>query len=85
MAHVEIYRERRRRVGDEGEAAEWDEWRWRLKAGNGEIVASGESYRNAHDAERGFRDAAHAVTDVVGAALEEPGRWPELVAIAKEG
>jgi uncharacterized protein YegP (UPF0339 family) len=32
-----------------------DGWRWRLRAANGEIVASGESYRN--------RDAAiHAVT-----------------------
>lgn len=25
------------------------EWRWRLKAANGEIIASGESYRNRRD------------------------------------
>jgi len=27
------------------------EWRWRLKAGNGEIIAPGEGYRNRQDAE----------------------------------
>lgn len=27
------------------------EWRWRLKAGNNKIVASGESYRNKEDCE----------------------------------
>lgn len=26
------------------------EWRWRLKASNGEIIASGESYKNRQDA-----------------------------------
>lgn len=26
------------------------EWRWRLQAANGEIVASGESYKNEEDA-----------------------------------
>ena len=25
------------------------EWRWRLKANNGEIIASGESYKNKQD------------------------------------
>ena len=25
------------------------EWRWRLKADNGEIIASGESYKNKQD------------------------------------
>lgn len=25
------------------------QWRWRLKAGNGEIIASGESYHNRQD------------------------------------
>lgn len=25
------------------------EWRWRLKAGNGEIIAHGESYKNRDD------------------------------------
>lgn len=32
------------------------DWRWRLKAGNGEIVASGEGYTRREDALRGFRD-----------------------------
>jgi uncharacterized protein YegP (UPF0339 family) len=26
------------------------EWRWRLRAGNNEIIASGESYKNRGDA-----------------------------------
>lgn len=26
-----------------------DEWRWRLKARNGEIIASGEGYKNKAD------------------------------------
>ena len=26
-----------------------NEWRWRLKARNGEIIASGESYKNKSD------------------------------------
>lgn len=25
------------------------QWRWRLRAGNGEIIASGESYHNRQD------------------------------------
>jgi uncharacterized protein len=28
------------------------EWRWRLKAGNGEIIASGEGYVNKEDCKR---------------------------------
>jgi uncharacterized protein len=35
------------------------EWRWRLKAGNGEIIASGESYKNRQDAV----DAVNLVMD----------------------
>jgi hypothetical protein len=69
---VEIYRESRRMVGDEGEAAEWQEWRWRLRAGNGEIIASGEAYESAANAERGFRDVARAVLLLVHAAVERP-------------
>jgi uncharacterized protein YegP (UPF0339 family) len=34
-----------------------DEWGWRLKAANGEVVASGEGYGSPSDAERGFKDA----------------------------
>lgn len=37
------------------------EWRWRVKAANGEIVASGEGYTRREDAVRGFADAAHAM------------------------
>jgi uncharacterized protein YegP (UPF0339 family) len=33
-----------------------DEWRWRLKADNGEIVAVGEGYTREADAERGITD-----------------------------
>lgn len=35
-------------------------WRWRVRAGNGEIVATGESYTRREDAVRGFHDAAEA-------------------------
>lgn len=31
------------------------EWRWRLKAGNNEIVASGEGHATERDADRAFR------------------------------
>lgn len=43
------------------------EWSWRLKAANGEVVATGEGYRDRSDALRGFHDMAAAVTaaDVV--------------------
>lgn len=40
-------------------------WRWRLVAGNGEIVATGEAYTRRHDAQRGFDDAKEAFTDVL--------------------
>lgn len=33
------------------------EWRWRVVAGNGEIVAEGESYTRLDDAARGLNDA----------------------------
>jgi hypothetical protein len=32
-----------------------DGWRWRLKAGNGEIVATGEAHTREQDAERAAR------------------------------
>jgi uncharacterized protein YegP (UPF0339 family) len=32
-----------------------DGWRWRLVAGNGEIVASGEAYSRERDAKRAAR------------------------------
>lgn len=37
------------------------QWRWRVLAGNNEIVASGEGYTRKADAERGFEDAAEAI------------------------
>lgn len=43
------------------------QWRWQLKAGNGEIIASGEGYRDK-------ADARHAIKLVQGsrvAAIEE--------------
>lgn len=33
------------------------QWRWHVKAGNGEIVAEGESYTRKEDARRGLDDA----------------------------
>lgn len=50
-AHFEIYQD----------DADPPMWRWRLRASNGEPVASGESYGSEHDV---FR----AIGDVVGAA-----------------
>jgi len=32
------------------------EWRFRVRAANGQIVADSESYRDEHDARRGFDD-----------------------------
>lgn len=29
-----------------------NQWRWRLRAGNGKILASGEAYRNERDCDR---------------------------------
>ena len=55
---VEIYPTERRQVGDDGEVAEWTEWRWRLKADNGEIVAQGEAHTSEGDAKRAFEGAA---------------------------
>jgi uncharacterized protein len=31
------------------------QWRWRLKAGNGEIIASGEAYQSKSGAENGIQ------------------------------
>jgi uncharacterized protein YegP (UPF0339 family) len=50
MPRYEIYQ-------DESNEGEEGRWRWRLKAANGEIVASGEGYTSARDAKRGFEDA----------------------------
>lgn len=37
------------------------EYRWRLKADNGEIIASGEAHTRREDAERAFLGVAHAL------------------------
>ena len=37
-----------------------NQWRWRLKAANGEIVAQSEAYTRKADAERGLADAKEA-------------------------
>ena len=44
-------------------------WHWRYKAGNGEIIASGEAYHNA-------RDCEHAV-DLMRESYKFPVRWLE--------
>jgi uncharacterized protein YegP (UPF0339 family) len=51
MSRVEIYQ------SDNDMGAPSEEWRWRVKAGNNEIVASGEGYSSKRDAKRGFLDA----------------------------
>ncbi len=38
-----------------------EEWRWRAEAGNGEIVAEGESHTRPEDAERAARGVLHGV------------------------
>jgi uncharacterized protein len=52
MSTVDIYQDK---TGD---------YRWRVVAANGEIVATGEGYTTEQDAERGFRDAARNITDI---------------------
>jgi hypothetical protein len=42
-----------------------DDWRWRVRARNGEIVASGEGYTRKEDAVRGFKAAAMAMLEAV--------------------
>jgi uncharacterized protein YegP (UPF0339 family) len=51
------------------------EWRWRLKAANGEITAQSEGYTNKADAMRGFRAHARNVLVVVMSILD----WPTTV------
>lgn len=46
------------------------EWRWRLKAGNGEIVASGEGHTTKTDAQRAFREMALALMALMAYGLE---------------
>jgi uncharacterized protein YegP (UPF0339 family) len=57
MSRVEIYQ------SDNDMGAPSEEWRWRVKAGNNEIVASGEGYGSKRDATRGFIDAYDAMRE----------------------
>ncbi|MEO5605589.1 MAG: DUF1508 domain-containing protein [Novosphingobium sp.] len=38
------------------------QWRWRLRAGNGEIIASGEGYHNRADAEHAIGLVQHSAS-----------------------
>lgn len=42
--HFEIYQQTQGLISSSG-----GQWRWRLRAANNEIIASGESYRNKQD------------------------------------
>lgn len=53
LAHFEIYERPGRPGGHE-------EWRWRLRAGNGEIVASGEGYPDELGVRQGIIDFTQA-------------------------
>lgn len=46
-------------------------WRWRVIAGNGEIVSSGESFESRSNAKRGFRTAVRVMT-LAEALLDRP-------------
>jgi hypothetical protein len=60
VSKVEFYNGRSTDPEDEPDG---DDWRWRVKAGNGEIVAHGEGYTREEDAVRGFKTAAVAVLE----------------------
>lgn len=66
MPTFEIYPSEQMRLLGDG----LPEWRWRLRAGNGEIVAAGESYTRREDAERAVERlrelAATATVEVLG-------------------
>lgn len=49
------------------------EWRWRLKADNGEIIATGESHTRREDAERAFRTVVATVLGYGRASAVERG------------
>ncbi len=47
-------------------------WRFRLKAANGEVVASGEAYHNKKDAKRGARALKRAAAQARIVETERP-------------
>ena len=49
------YRSYRRRVRSDGVWRWQTDWRWHLKGGNGEIIASGEAYATRAGVRRGIR------------------------------
>lgn len=61
LANVEIFPD------DDGE------WRWRVQAANGEIVATSEAYTRKADARRGWEDAAKAFQQAFVRELAKPG------------
>lgn len=66
-ANVEFYE------GDDGD------YRWRVQAANGEIIATGEGYTRKPDAKRGFQDAARTIReawirDMAGAPPQTEGK-----------
>lgn len=75
---VEIYKHF---VSTQGEAE--DEWGWRLKSANGEIVAQGEGHRDPRDAERACRGVLNTVLKLVGAFLEV-GSWADLIVVVND-
>jgi len=53
------------------------QWRWRVKATNGEIVAQGESYTRQPDALRGLKAAQIAYDTVDVLTWPHPPQTPE--------
>lgn len=60
QAYVEILRSRN------------GEYRWRLRAGNGEIVASGEGHTTESDSKRAWRTVERIVIEGAGVDSIEP-------------
>jgi len=76
---VEIYQHFFPVDGNEDDA----EWGWRLKAGNGEIVATGEGHRDPQDAERAVRGVINVVLNLVGRYLDESS-WSEIIVVVND-
>lgn len=71
-AAFEVYSVVRRHIAE----ADVEEWRWRLRAANGEVLASGESFTTRSDAWRAVHTVARAVLDAVAHRIET-GQWEE--------
>lgn len=71
QAHFEVFQGKRHPGSDEpGGPADW---RWRLRAANGEIVAQSEGYTTQASAERGAGDAWVAALSVGAAPRMQKG------------